>query len=83
MALEVSLNSEAHKMRGLDQKRDEVLRVIKCTKSNGEQMSLLVTGKQILCYQPKANSQWEPAEPEYLGLALGINRMRNGTTASI
>ena len=79
MALEVSLNSESHEMRGLYQKTDGVLRVIKCTKSNGEQMSLLATDKRTLCYQPKANSQWQPAEPEYMGLALGINRMRDGT----
>ena len=83
MALEVSRNGKAHEMRGLYQKTDGVLRVIKCTKSNGEQMSLLVTDKRTPCYQLKANSQWQPTEPEYLGLALGINRMGDGATASI
>ena len=83
MALEVSRKGKAHVMRGLYQKTDGVLRVIKCTKSNGEQMSLLVTDKRTLCYQPKANSQWQPTEPEYLGLALAINRTGDGATGSI
>ncbi len=77
MALEVSINSEAHEMRGSYQRTDGVLRVIKLTRSNGEQVSLLVTDKRTLCYQPKANGQWHPVGPEYLGLALGINRMRD------
>lgn len=62
-------------MKKSRQKRDEVLQVLKCTKPNGEEISLLATDKRILCYQPKANRPWEPTESEYLGLVSAIRRL--------
>ncbi len=81
ITLEVSLNSEAHKMNKLNQERDGAFRVIKLTQSNGKQISLLASDERIFCYQSTANDPWVPIEDKYLDLAVGINRMRNGTKA--
>ena len=62
-------------MKKLNPKRDGVLRVIKWTQSNGRQISLLATDKQLLCYQPQPNRPWEPVEPEYIEVAAAIGRL--------
>ncbi len=67
---------ETWEMKEYSIKENRSLRVIKLTNSGDRQIVLLATDDRILCYQPETGSQLEPIEPEYLGLALAVNRFK-------
>ena len=72
--VDVSTTWESRKMTKSHKKTEALLRVVKLTQPDGRQMSLLIDDERILCYQSRPDVTWHPIEPEYLGLALAINR---------
>lgn len=61
-------------MKESPNQRDRVLRLIKYTLPNNQQISLLATDKEPVCFQNSPNSLWEPIGQENVGVATAINR---------
>ncbi len=62
-------------MRKLHQRKPRVLRVIRYTRPNGQQVSFIANDKRVLCLRRGQGIPWEPVVSENMGLARAVNRL--------